>query len=302
MVYRRYPWWTSIFNVYVGLTRCKMVAMTEERKLTLPELLEEGRRAGHRPTERLVHDWVAKGLLDHPSRRGLGKGGGRGSKAVWPESQSKLFLLLLKKRSGVRWVVTLTNVPVGIWLYFGDAYVPLAQVRRALQTYGDHHKRGSWKSAQLTAKEAVAQLGPDVNRSAAKELMQAIALGGFRGELDPKLKDRISDAYRRLVKDRPAMQPLVGGYVQIVEARLIATRRLSEIPSEDFQTARATHLQALSGYAEDQPWLAIRPDVWRLHQQRPDWEWRLNNACLHLLESLGRLLLSRERREPPQSP
>ena len=174
--------------------------------------------------------------------------------------------------------------------------MPIRQVRRALQTYGDHYRRGSWKSALFSANEVVAQLGPDVNKSAAKDLRQAIALAAFRGELGDELKGRISDAYRRLVKDRPAMQPVAEGYVQMVEARQIATAQLSEIPSEDFQTARAAHLQALSGYEADQPWLAIRPDVWRLHQQRPDWEWRLNNACLHLLGSLGLLLLSRERR------
>ena len=47
-----------------------------------------------------------------------------------PASQRNLFLTLLHHRSG-NGINSLARIPVGIWMYWGDEYVPLRQVRRA---------------------------------------------------------------------------------------------------------------------------------------------------------------------------
>src|SRR5947207_3156341 len=101
-----------------------------ERRYTLEQLVGAGMDAGFEPTTRLAKDWASLGLLDHARRRGRGRG--KGVEGTWPESQKELFLLLLAKRPEVKRIATLCNVPVAIWLLWGDDFVPLRQARLAL--------------------------------------------------------------------------------------------------------------------------------------------------------------------------
>src|SRR5437660_9642055 len=101
------------------------------------DLLLAAADAGTPATSRLITDWVAKGLLDRPMFRGLGRG--RGTSATWPDSQRLLFLKLLRERhDGRRRIQTLCNIPVAVWLYsepWEPERVPLRQVRRCMATW-----------------------------------------------------------------------------------------------------------------------------------------------------------------------
>ena len=109
-----------------------------ERTYTAADLAADATAAGAPVSTRLITDWVERGLLDRPRRRGLGRG--RGTVATWPENQRQLFLALLdQRRRGVKRLATLCNLPVTIWLDSEGLdleYVPLRQVRRCLATWG----------------------------------------------------------------------------------------------------------------------------------------------------------------------
>src|SRR5262245_40363698 len=109
-------------------------------------MLQAARDAGFSPTGRLMTDWVSLGLLDQAHRRGLGRG--KGTAATWPEEQLRLFLVLLQQRETVKRMISLCNIPVGIWLWWGDRFVPLGQARRALRTWsGVASPARSWRAA-----------------------------------------------------------------------------------------------------------------------------------------------------------
>src|SRR5450759_5370395 len=105
---------------------------------TVDDLLADARRLGHPVTARLITDWVARGLLDHPHRRSRGRGHGS-TKAVYSAHQRELFAVLLAHRAQAGRTSPLTAIPIAIWVYWGDHYVPLRQARRALATWLDAH-------------------------------------------------------------------------------------------------------------------------------------------------------------------
>jgi hypothetical protein len=87
-------------------------------------------RAGYEITVRLIRDWAQAGLLDRPRKRPAGRGRGS-NQALYPANQRELLLTLLSKRAG-NGISSLARIPVGIWMYWGDEYVPLRQARRAM--------------------------------------------------------------------------------------------------------------------------------------------------------------------------
>src|SRR5260370_18468065 len=89
--------------------------------------------AGYEIPIRLIRDWTQAGLLDRPRKRPAGRGRGS-SQALYPANQRKLLLTLLSKRPG-NGISSLARIPVGIWMYWGDDYVPLRQARRAMLTW-----------------------------------------------------------------------------------------------------------------------------------------------------------------------
>lgn len=120
-----------------------------EERLTAGELVAQAHAAGHETSERLVKDWVRKGLLDRASERG--RGYGRGFDRSWPPEQRDLFLVLLERRAAGAGVRLLANVPVARWL-LGEG-IPTRQVRRALSTWAMPSGVPSIKAARTVARD-----------------------------------------------------------------------------------------------------------------------------------------------------
>jgi len=118
---------------------------------TLEDLVADSCRRGEPVTERLVRDWTAKGLLDSPERRGAGQGLGS-QMGVYSSNQRELFWCLLDKRAQVgRKVSRLAAVVLVMWAFWGDAYVPTRQARKALETSlgtRDHPEKAAERNAR----------------------------------------------------------------------------------------------------------------------------------------------------------
>jgi hypothetical protein len=273
------------------------------RQYTKPELLEAARKAGFSPTGRLLTDWVSLGLLDHATRRGLGHA--KGTRATWPDEQLNLFLALLEKRPTVTRVAPLCNIPVFLWLWFDDRYVPVGQARRALMTWGGANLHSSsWRSARTAAANLTSQFTHgDATESATEKFTTVIArtiygqpfdaeavLATFRDIFDPHGTGRTIGP--------PAVSFRPEYFVALVKARLaaLAALRMGTIDDQSFYWARAEYQESRRDYEQLLPRIAEDPEAASTFFQRtpagvllPDTTVNdiANSACVDLLTMIG---------------
>ncbi|WP_369390378.1 hypothetical protein AB5J72_24135 [Streptomyces sp. CG1] len=153
---------------------------------TLDDMLEDARLAGFDIQKRTIHAWVARGLLDHPLRRGAGRGSRPG---LHSENQRKLFLLLLSKRREMPKLSTLALVPLSLWLWWGDQWVPSRQAFRAFMTWFRDGAR-SKETCHDAARRVLEQLDhPMASEAARARLVRTFAEISYRSRVsDTDLK------------------------------------------------------------------------------------------------------------------
>jgi hypothetical protein len=223
-------------------------------RYAMENLIRAANEAGFDPTPRLVQDWVARGLLDRPERHGRGRG--KGVSATWSEEQRGLFCSLLDKRRSVNQVAPLCNIPVWTWLYFGDTYVSLRQVRRALNTWGE--QKASWTTAKRTAQQV---LGDASHPRARFKDKQAFLEAAARMFLHPSrafdeevflplLKCVFDPKETGLSRTLGGMEFTPEAFIEIMKARMRALNDLAGDRIDDslFHWARYTNIVARAGY------------------------------------------------------
>ncbi len=210
-------------------------------------------------TVRLVTDWVAQGLLDRPARRPKGRGKGS-AKAVYGRNQRMLFLTLLDKRQqGAIHVRNLAQVPIFLWLYWGEDYVPVRQALRALTTWlGD--SRSNRDRSRQAAESMLGLLDhPSATSAARRELKDVLAEIAYTGRLD---RDRLQQAVVQVFEPPAVFGPLAralghpgapltaGTVIRLIEARIAAATevRSGRISAEFLTHCRQVHLAARSEY------------------------------------------------------
>ncbi len=269
-----------------------------ERRYTRQDLIAEAQAAGYTISGRLITDWVQLGLLDQPERHGLGRE--NGSIAYWPERQHHLLITLLAKRQEGAHVGPLCNIPVWLWLWFGDEYAPLRQVRRALQTWGEFQgiprKGASWTRARHAASEFIGQVGhPKAKVKDRKALQEGLAQMLSQGRFDG---DRLLPLVRRVFDPRGTGVPRgpIGGQlspedlVNLFKGRYLVLQHV-ETPSDSlFEWARFFYLSSLQSYLKDRPYLATDLDFGKLFTE-PELSDIINNACLSVVSTLGLALV-----------
>ena len=270
---------------------------------TIDQMVADAAARGHQVTIRLVRDWTEAGLLDYPQRRPAGKG--RGSRqALYPANQRNLFLTLLHHRSG-NGISSLARIPVGIWMYWGDEYVPIRQVRRAMNTWlGD--PRASMRRARETAVEMSRQLdNPAATSAARRELREALADLAYTGRADfGRLERAITEVFEagfgtlRRAVGHPAAPVMADSVIVMLRARLRAVDLLREgkVTDEDLYAARHGHQVAYAEYAARQRFFAMHapaenPGMYEAVTA----ENALNACCGHLLTTIGLASLFPER-------
>ncbi len=274
-------------------------------RLTKKGLIGRAKAQGFDPSPHLVDDWVERGLLASPEREGRGRGKGVGS--LWTEEQAQLFLLLLQKRDELdgRSLGPLYNIPVALWLLWGDRYASVSQVHRALGAWLEASGRIALRKAKAAVREHLPQLQhPDAHREY-REYAFDVLVSAMRGDPDlESLRDAIDwlfDPHDEKRTIGPFGAPLTSEtVVRLIEARLLAWQEIESISSEQFEIARLTYNRSLTDYQRDQPTLAQDSELGHLFE-RPTAEGVINNACLNLLTVIGLGLLLNRKGDPNDS-
>jgi hypothetical protein len=270
---------------------------------TVDDLVADAAGAGHQITVRLIRDWTQLGLLDQPRKRPAGRGRGS-SQALYPANQRELLLTLLSKRPG-NGIGSLARIPVGIWMYWGDEYVPLRQARRALLTWIGN-PRASERRARETAQTIVGQLdSPTATPAARRELRSVLTDIGYTGQLDEdRLERAVFDVFEpevsqiRRAVGHPEAPLMVDSVIGAMKARLIAVTELTadRVSDEAFYQARHSHLVAYAEYAVKQPTFARSTPSQHPSMYEPvTAERALNDCCVHLLTTIGLEIMYPER-------
>jgi len=238
-------------------------------------------------TGRLITDWVSLGLLDRPYKPGRGRGAGS-VPGTWSESQLHLFLNLWRQRPSAS-IVQLSNIPVYLWLFWGDDYVPLRQVRRAMRTWVERLRRVSIGSADAAANHLIHVFGQERENRAQRELL---------AEALREQKPDVEEVRAQLAKQLGSATVIrVPGFTRAVEiddrvisgmlrGRLEAEDRLESLPDHLFHWARFFSLFGESVYAGDQPALASDQQRGWLFPKRHHDQLALQ-ACANLVTLLG---------------
>jgi hypothetical protein len=271
---------------------------------TISDLLGDARAAGHQVTARLIRDWTEQGLLDKPQKRSAGKG--RGSvPALYPANQRNLLLTLLHHRAGNN-ISSLARIPVAIWMYWGEEWVPLSHARRAFmrylgdpasRTYAQDARRTSKDRARSVARAILGQLdNPAATPRARRELLAAVTDAAYTGEPDLERLDRAyTDVFEpgagviRKATGHPSAPFTVDAMIGLIEARLAAVKALTGgiVTDEALISARDAHLFAYADYAAKQHLLASSAPGTRHLYEPVTAEDTLSNCCGHLLTAIG---------------
>lgn len=198
---------------------------------TIDDLVADAAERGYKATARLIRDWSQLGLLDYPQRRPAGKGHGS-APAVYPASQRNLLLTLLHHRPGNH-ISSLARIPVGIWMYWGEEYVPLRQARRALMTWlGD--PRSSLQGAKAAARAVLGQIdSPSATPQARRELVTVLTEASYTGRPDfARIEQAIRAVFEpgtsrvRRAVGHPTAPMMTDSMIGVMKARLAAVSAL----------------------------------------------------------------------------
>ena len=177
---------------------------------TIDDLVADATSLGHKAGHRLVHDWVAKGLIDRPTRQRVGPTGSR--KPLHSPAQRLLFCELLEMRDAGNTIQDLANSVIGLWIAV-DHYIPTRQALRALRTwYGD--PRSSKAEAHRISILQTDVLTDDPRLGTAserREFLRAVSDVYYTGRID-------KDLLRK--KGRPIFEPK-DRYISVVHDRSV---------------------------------------------------------------------------------
>jgi hypothetical protein len=254
---------------------------------TQQQLLDVARSRGHKVSQGLLEKWVGYGLLDRGTQHGRGKG--RGALFLWSGNQLELLLALLTKRLEVSRVRVLLNLPVGVWLYWGDDYIPLRQVRRAMESWADvgrKHPHHDWNGM---AKRVVEGIASTDSRRQDKEVAADLIVGLAR-ERSGDMSELVEALEPLVGPDNPSLFTDAPRVAQSLVAQVTALDQIQAMPDEVFRWARAMMLVSQAIYQHEQPRLASDPRFGSLHPT-PTFEQLVVGACSHLTTVLGLYLV-----------
>lgn len=263
---------------------------------TAEDLVGRAQDQGTPISKRLLVDWVSLGLIDAPKRRGLGRS--QGSIATWPEEQLELLLLLLQKRTEGTHISALCNIPVLLWLQWGDRYASTDQVRRAITTWSKDAPYANQRKARARWRELIKEIShPDASGDAKRllvdELVRLSAARLVDLEALSRLMEPVIDPHGEGPRGPDGASLSARAWVQLIEARLRAIDAWGDLEEAALEQARIVYQQSRAGYMADLPRLRSNPDIGAFFEPATATE-VANSACSDLVTIVG-LLLNRSR-------
>jgi hypothetical protein len=256
-------------------------------RFTRQDLLRRANAIRPGASDRLITDWIGLGLLDHPYKPGRGRAAGS-YPGTWPETQMTLFVTLWQKRPDVSSIASLCNIPVYTWVYWGDDYIPLRQVRRVMGTWLDRAEKVSGPAADGAAAH-ILRIVENGRPSRAKRDLLAQALKGRKPDLDQIHAEltHIRTPRNTIALDSGRIVDVDGERVagQLI-GRIVAADQISTLEPYLFEWARFFLISAAAEYAIDQPELAKDSRHGWLFTERQH-ENLATDACANLLAALG---------------
>ncbi len=263
-------------------------------EVTKRDLVAAARDQGYqRMSARLVDDWIAQGLLDHPERQPLGHGRGS-APALWPETQLELFLSLLQKRDEGAPIAALCNIPVWLWLWWGDEYAPLRQTRQALKTWA---KAAGYPSLGRARNDMRSLMGNWGNSSARRQDRRALEEALYpmlcSGQVDEAvllpLIEHVFDPMGSGMPRGPAGGQLTPDrYLTLLRARIEGIVHLDRFDDHHFEQARVVYLTTRYRYEQERPRLAQDSELGERFAASNASD-VIMDACLDLVTLLGML-------------
>jgi hypothetical protein len=235
-----------------------IINKAEPERFTLADLICVVRQSDPQSTDkddstigRRIADWIERGLIDKADLQS--KGYKDGVHGTWSRNQLELLAVVVRKRQEVEHIAALCNLPVGVWLYWGEDHVPLRQVRRALKTWS---KRAYL--SEPSSKEAARSVLRDIDSPGAspadrkqfvKEISRSLHKGVFNDDTLLPLMWRIYDpAGKGIVRTRGGVEMTPDALLRFLKMRTWVTRTLDEVPDTVFHWARTTNLMTRATY------------------------------------------------------
>ncbi|MFH0246239.1 hypothetical protein ACGRHY_28330 [Streptomyces sp. HK10] len=276
---------------------------------TIDDLIADAHAAGYpEMNERLLHSWIAKGLLDKPLLRPLRRGSQKAEHSV---NQRRLLLLLLDKRSQVAHLSALAQVPLAMWLWW-DGYVSTRQAQRAWVTWVGRGRR-SQEVAREGALGLLEQVGHQMATPTARaRFVRIITELGNGKPLTVRGRAELLDAVRDVMEPDtvfaasglvralgPAQTPMtVEAVIGVVEALSIALGRTLEgtVDGALLERAKAVYRASTADYLAQRGDLATEAGQLAHLFREPTLQEQFDQAGRQLLLVLGMHLLHRRTR------
>lgn len=280
----------------------------EPEEWTADALVEDAAARGLHATRRLIRGWIEVGLLDRPRVRGRGPRRGV-APGTWSENQHRLLLVVLGQRQvrKIRRNPPLCNIPVWLWLTWGDDYVPLRQARRALTTWAQAARYPAVGAAEATGRSVVRKTrAPGVTATARRRLRDTVAAGQAGQTLTWEAlafaAGPVIDLTQSGLPRGPAGARLTAAmYADQAMAKVEAASALlspdaeRRLPAALFEDARRRYVATRASYAAAWHRFAADPDLGALHPE-PTLGEVVQTACADLLLLLGLELTEPQRR------
>lgn len=267
---------------------CKFYLVVDATaRFTRDDMITQANAIRPGATGRLITDWVESGLLDHPRKPGLGRGAGS-QPGTWPIQQLKLFVTLWGKKPEAT-IAELCNIPVYLWLFWGDEFAPLRQVRRAMNSWLARLRHVPIRAADEAAAHILGIVDQGRPTKAKRDFL-SYALRAVPADLDEARKQLVGKSRA----PRADTTPEAGRTVEVdpelimrlLTGRVTAEGQLDDLPDELFEWARFFNLYAEAQYRQEQPMLGADSRHGRLFPQRRHDD-MIKYACANLLTLLG---------------
>lgn len=232
---------------------------TPEPEFTKEELFASIEAEGLHINDSLLQEFQEQGLMLPCRRKSKGRDGS--DPGVWTQQQRDLLRSLChaRERQGMHSVALRCNLPVWVWLYWGDSYgVTLEQVKQVMKSWAARQAKHSLEETRQSARRVVQEIAnapAGGKRRAVNEVADLFYEGRFTAQ---DLSDSLHHVFDQQKKpngphDIPFTPEAAGEFFRLRWEAIARLRDGQDLPDIYWQWARFFHLHGLSQYLQEQP-------------------------------------------------